>query len=52
MTRAFSSEIILIFSGVILLAGNIIVYSGGSFAVWTVAKGLYLIGVVLFVFNK
>lgn len=47
-----TSTTILIVSGIFLWIGVAIVFSGGSFMLWTIAKGLYVLGAILFLFNK
>jgi len=46
------SEYILILTGLILLTGVYVVAQGGDFTVWFIAKGLYVIGVIMFLSNK
>lgn len=50
--RLLGTEYILIASGVLLLLGNFIVFTGGSFFVWTIAKVLYVLGVAIFLIQK
>jgi uncharacterized membrane protein SirB2 len=45
------SEIVLALSGVLILASLVMISSGGDFSVWVVAKILYLIGVIVFIFS-
>jgi len=47
-----ASETVLVLSGLLILGSVLVVFLTGNFAVWTIAKLLYGVGVILFLFNK
>lgn len=47
----YTSEIILLLSGLLVLVSVFIISTTGDFTLWAVAKIFYGIGAVLFIFN-
>ena len=52
LDRHHPSEIILIASGVFILVSVGVIFYTGDFSLWLYAKILYVVGVILFAFNK
>ncbi len=46
------STMICMLAGLLIWTGVFIVASGGTFFVWVIAKILYALGILLFIFDK
>lgn len=46
------SELMLLGAGICLLLSLLLIKQDGNFFIWYIAKGLYGLGVFLFIFNR